>query len=192
MFKRLFFAINLPEKTKKEISFFQEEIKKSLERGVKWVEEENLHITMAFLGSVREEKVSSVISLASEIKKAPFEVLLNEITYIPKDRRRAKMIWIKGESLPLVSLREKLEKKLEASSVISYIPDKREFTPHVTLCRMRSFEWQRLSLLRIPLLEEFEVDIRFSVPSFELMESKISGRGPVYRTIESFPLKKNC
>ncbi len=186
MLKRIFVAVNLPEDVKRELSFHQEEMKKSL-RGVRWVEKENMHITMAFIGSIDEEKMFPVINELEMVREKAFEMKFTEMCYIPNDRRKAKMIWVRGESQEISFLNEKIEKKL-LSSGINYTPDERGFTPHVTLGRIRSWEWKRLPLVEIPLLEE-GIEIRFPVNSFELMESKLKRGRADYKEIKSFTLQ---
>ncbi len=186
MLKRVFVAINLPEKAKRELSFHQEEMKKSL-RGVKWVEKGNMHITMAFIGSIKEEKISSLIGELETVREQPFIMRFTEMCYTPNDRRNAKMIWARGESREISSLNKKVERKL-LSSGINYTPDERGFTPHVTLGRIRSWEWKRLPLFEIPLLEE-GIEISFPVNSFDLMESELKKGGAVYKEIKRFTLR---
>ncbi len=186
MLKRIFIAVNLPEETKKELSFYQEEMKEYL-RGVRWVEKENMHITMAFIGSVREEKMFSLINELEMIQEDPFKVKLKEMCYIPSNRRNAKMIWARGKSKEISSLNKRLEKRI-SSAGINYNSEEREFVPHVTLGRIRSWEWKRIPLAEIPLLEE-GIEINFPVNSFELMESKLKKGGAVYEEIKKFKLR---
>ncbi len=186
MLKRIFIAVNLSEKAKKEISFHQEEIKRSL-KGVRWVEKENIHITLAFIGSIEEEKILSLINELEMVRENPFQMTFTEMCYIPENRRNAKMIWARGESKEISSLEKKIKEKIVASD-INFIPDERDFTPHITLGRIRAWEWKRLPLVEIPLLEE-GIEVSFPVNSFELMESRLKKGGPVYKEIKKFTLQ---
>ncbi len=146
-----------------------------------------MHITMAFIGSIREEKILPLINELETVQKKLFEMKFTEMCYVPNNRRNAKMIWAKGEDREISFLEKKIEKKL-LSSNINYTPDERGFTPHITLGRIRSWEWKRLPLVEIPLLEE-EIEISFSVNSFELMESELKRGGAIYKEMKRFALR---
>ncbi len=186
---RVFIALNIPPEIKKKLLKCQEEIKGLFDYDpVKWVKGDCIHITLAFLGTLRERDVESLKEDLRKIRKEPFEVFLNKITYVPPERRKAKMIWVKGESKELETLQKEIEKVLIASNYLNYLPDERGFTPHITLGRVRKWDLQRLSTSQIPILEE-EINLSFKAESFELMESKLKKGGPEYKIVSSFSLK---
>ncbi len=189
MTKRLFIAVKPSGEVREELEERKEEMKDSFpSRAIKWASKENLHITLAFLGNVYKDRIDLLKEDLGKIEASPFSLILNEITYIPSERRKAKMIWAKGESSDMVSLQKKIEKALADSHVVNFSPERKEFTPHITLGRMRSWEWQRLPLVKIPILEE-GLEVSFSVSFFELMESKLKKEGPEYISIAKFYLK---
>lgn len=57
--KRCFIAIEIPEKIKNKLADIQQRLK-SWPARVKWVEEENLHLTLKFLGDLRPEQIEIV------------------------------------------------------------------------------------------------------------------------------------
>ncbi len=186
MFKRIFFAVSLPEEIKRELSVIKEDLKNELKKGVKWVEEENMHITLLFLGKVREDRVNEIISEAEKIRINPFSVLLKEITYIPPDKKRAKMIWAKGESKELSFLYGELEDKVAPHQQSK---NGKDFIPHITLGRIRSWEFRSMPLSEIPEIGQ-ELEMSFKINSFNLMESKLTKNGPVYENLREFVLQK--
>ncbi len=186
MFKKVFVAVNPSEEARERFSFHQEEMKRSLS-GVKWVKKENMHITLAFIGAIKEEKIFSLINELEMVQEKPFKMKFTEMCYIPNNRRIAKMIWAMGESDEICSLGKKIEKKI-SSAGINYTHSEKGFTPHITLGRICSWEWKRLPLVEIPLLEE-GIEISFPVNSFELMESNLRRGGTVYEEIKSFALR---
>lgn len=184
--KRLFLAINLPKKHKKTLKEKREEIKVNFEADpVKWVSEGNLHITLAFIGDVKESKIDVLREDLNKINFASISLNFGEIKYIP-NRRKAKLIWVESKSDALTNLKKRVDDFLENSEAINYQSDDREFIPHITLGRIKSFKFKKIPLEEIPLLEDEFVDISFTVKSFELMESKLKKRGPSYKIIESY------
>jgi len=186
MFKKLFFAVNLPIVVKKELLSIRKELEDDLAKGIKWVEEENLHITLLFLGNTKEDKVDDIISATEEIKQDFFKVFFSKLTYMPPEKEKARMIWVTGESEELVVL----QKKIERCMVPSFKREKdKDFLPHITLGRIKSWEFRKRPLYKIPEVER-EISINFKPSSFELMESKQGKRGPVYKKIASFSFQE--
>ncbi len=185
---RFFIAINLPPETQKKLEEKKQEIARLFPlNAVKWTKEENLHITLAFLGSVSTKNIETLIEDLESVKEKTFLLSLNEVCYFPYNKRKAKMIWAKGERAKIKSLHKKIEKALLYSSALNYNPEKRDFTTHITLGRIRSWQWRRLSLFQIPVLEE-NISLKFPVENFSLMESKLSKKGPSYKKIKEFKL----
>ncbi len=182
--KRLFIALNLPSEIKEKVSEIKENLEEDFGRGVRWVKNDNLHITVSFLGPVKEKKINELIELLSDVDVERINIELNKIRYVP-DRRRAKLIWIKGTEKGLKKLKEDIDNKLVESGILNYEPEKRDFILHVTLGRIKSFEYKKIPLEEIPLLED-DPYFQFSVDSFELMESKLGKGGPKYKIIKSY------
>lgn len=184
MEKRLFLAINLPTKIKNTLHKKQSNIKKQFpENVVKWVSKDNLHITLAFLGATREDNLPGLKQELEQITFETFAIQINELTYIP-NRREAKMIWAKGQSKGLQRLKESVDQKLINSNHINYSPDHNNYTPHITLGRMRSFKFKQLARERIPLIES-SVNTQFKSNTFALMESKLKQEGPEYHKLKN-------
>lgn len=184
--KKIFLAINLPEKEKKALKIKREKIRKNFEiEPVKWVDENNLHITLAFIGDVKE---ANICILKEELEKVDFSSIqlhFGEIKYIP-NRRKARLIWVEEKINKLTPLKEKIDRILKNSIALNYKLDNRKFIPHITLGRIKLFKFKKISLEEIPLLEDEFVDISFEVNSFELMESKLNRKGPIYKIIKSY------
>ena len=72
--------------------------------------------------------------------------------------------------------------------VTNYSPENHSFKPHVTLARIREWEFRRIELEERPLVEE-DISLDFEVNSVEIMESELKRGGPEYVVLESIPLK---
>jgi len=165
---RIFIAINLPEHTKEELLTWQE---KWPELPAKWVGKDNLHLTLAFLGNTSDQELTEICKLMQEIgeKRAPFELRITHLQYGP-DTKKPRMVWaLIEESSELLALQKDVEKTLVASPEIHYRPEKRPYSSHLTLARLKTFELQRMEVEEIPDINE-EISFQFDVQSIEVME----------------------
>jgi len=182
---RIFIAINLPEEIKKKLSDYQS---KWPELPCRWTKKENLHLTLFFLGYLTDEEVGEVCKITREVasKYSPFSISLDKILYGPPKKMPPRMIWVQGEKLKVLSdLKEELEKSLTES--IRFSPESREFSPHLTLGRIKTWQWRQIEPEDRPEVEE-NISLSFNVNSIEVMESKLKRSGPEYTILESVEL----
>ncbi len=186
MLKRIFIAINPDKGTKQNLEFEMEEMKREFQDEViKWTKRENLHITLLFLGSIKEERLEKIDESLSKVTFTPFKISLDKISYMPEDRRHARMIWAQGSADKSVSnLYNQIK---ESSTCLGYAPDK-GFNLHITLGRIKKWKFNKIPLEEIPILEK-DIDLNFNVSSFELMESKLSRGGAEYKILKSYQNK---
>ncbi len=180
--KRVFIAVNLPGDLKKELTEIKKRLSVEFPSGsLRWVTEENLHVTLVYIGTVKEERISELSTLLEKVDSKKFKASTGGLQYVP-DRRSAKLIWVDLEG-SFGKLRNEIISSLENFS----ISDDFEFKPHITLARTKS-GFKRIDIDEIPLLDDFWVDFTFSVESFDLMESR-PGRGvPDYKKIKRINL----
>lgn len=194
MTKRIFLAINLPENLKRKLAGYKD---KWPEIPANWVKEFNMHITLAFLGYVRDENLPDIIKKTKEVcdSHQSFEINLNKISYGPLGKP-ARMVWMTGEkSDALTKLAHDLEKSLLSGisqNMEKYLPGKKEgirqFSPHITLARIKQMQFKRMELEDIPEINE-TINFRLEVNSIEIMESEFKKSGPNYIVLESFELQ---
>ena len=111
-----------------------------------------------------------------------FTLVVNRIVYGP-DEKRPRMIWaLIGKSPELLALQENVVATLHTEQ-------EQNFTPHLTLARLRAFELSRMETEELPDVSE-EISISFEVKSIEVMESRLRRSGAEYTTIQSFMLKE--
>ncbi|MDD5446016.1 MAG: RNA 2',3'-cyclic phosphodiesterase [Candidatus Pacebacteria bacterium] len=169
---RIFTAINLDNETKKKLKEKQERIKEIVDFPISWTDENNFHITLLFLGSLRKEELENILKETEKKAKefSPFSFSFDKITYFSKEA--PKMIWAKG----------KISKEIEELSIKGIIP-------HVTLGRIKREAIETLSREDLPEIEK-EIDISFNVSSIEIMESNLRKGKAIHKVIASFPFKK--
>ncbi len=174
---RTFIGIKLPEKVKDDIYEIISYLKGS-RADVKWVEKENLHITLKFIGEIEENTFNEIKEDLKSIWFTPFEIFLEGNGVFP-NYYRPRVLWIglRFKENTLESLFEKIEDKLLPLGIEK---ESRSFNPHLTLGRIRG----RRNLDK--LLKKFrEEKIRgyrnsYLVESFSLFESILRREGPVY------------
>ncbi|KPJ71173.1 hypothetical protein AMJ50_03030 [Parcubacteria bacterium DG_74_3] len=183
---RVFIAINLPEEVKKELVNRQATWP---ELPVRWTKRENLHITLVFLGYLKDEEVFEVCEITKEIasKHDSFAINLNKVCYGPPKKIPPRMVWVEGEKSPEVAA---LKNDLEGSLLerVNFHRERRPFAPHINLGRIRAWEWRRIEAEERPKVEE-EINLSFPVDSIEVMESTLKRGGAEYAVLESCPFK---
>ena len=186
MKKRIFIAINLPKNIKRKLSVYQEKWPKL---PIKWVKPNNLHITLVFIGSIRDEELSEVCKITKEAvsENSSFSINLNKIYYGPLGKFPPRMIWAGGERIKeLADLKNNLEKSLIHTGT-NFISENRNFKPHITLGRIRQWEWRQIDPEEIPEINQ-DISLSFNVDSIEVMESQLSPKGSKYTILESVKL----
>ncbi len=176
---RVFIAVDIvDERIKKTIENIQKEL---LKGGVdiKPVELENLHITLRFIGEVSQAAVSEIMSRLRSITYGKFRIKVKGLGAFPSTSN-PRVIWagIAEGSKELAELHEIVEKLVGKYGV----RDDREFTPHLTIARVRS---QRNKQYIVSLIEKYR-DLDFGeqeVDCIKLKKSTLTPRGPIYNDL---------
>ena len=150
--------------------------------GARWVPAQNLHLTMAFLGRVDEERIEAVSSAIARAVQdhVDFTVRLGELGAFPS-ARRARVIWagLDDATGGLSGLAESIGDAMEP---LGFPREKRPFQPHVTLARLR--EPKPVALTVKPAA------VSFAVERISLFESHLRRPAPVYEELTTFPFRR--
>ena len=184
---RTFIAVGISDEVREKIAQIQAELKKG-EPDVKWVEPENLHITLKFLGEVSEDKLPGVIEktrlAASGI--SPFRVHIIGLGSFPS-LTSPRVVWVgvKEGKNELRNLSERVEGNL---SDLGFAKEKREFSAHLTIGRVRSGRKKEKLVKKIEEFANYDVG-EFSVDKVVIMESQLSSKGPTYKIAKELELE---
>lgn len=175
--KKIFVEINVPYQLRKRLA---QTIAKWPDLPIKWMKEENLHITVAFVGYVDESVIPEICDKVGEALEnfESFDLEFDRIELGP-DKEDPKMVWLTGKPCKeLGMLNEEVERALGMRPTAH-----KEFSPHITLGRIRKIKWDELSE-KPEILEKTNVSM--TVDNVSIMESK--GGGAEYVSLEECSL----
>lgn len=135
---RVFIAIDIDDKIRKAIVDLQKLIasKVDVKKGdLKWVEPNNIHLTLKFLGEISDEQLEEVKEITKTVAQAHQKFNLEIESVGSFGGRSAKVVWVgagKGTDA-LLALQKNLDDLLAQAG---YPREEREFSAHLTLCRV--------------------------------------------------------
>ncbi|HEU4629523.1 MAG TPA: RNA 2',3'-cyclic phosphodiesterase [Gemmatimonadaceae bacterium] len=186
---RLFVALDLPAAVRQRIADEVVEPLRQELRGVRWVQTDVLHVTLAFLGerSAREadEARTAVRELADG--RAAARVTLQGLGVFP-EKERPRVIWL-GVRDP-APVRE-LHRAFERSRARLGVPaEGRAYHPHVTLGRVPPPAEADVRQALAPALAAVQFEARVTLDAVHLMQSELTPAGPRYTTLYSAQLAR--
>lgn len=182
---RVFLAIAIPGEIQLKLAEAIKRLSPS-STGVKWVERGKFHLTVLFIG----ELPPSFLPHASEaVRKICAEIPSFELSIdgygFWGTKRNPTSVWASADLPPeLESLQEKLAKGLKRLGIKLGNDD---YRPHITLGRCKAADKNRALLEAMDQDEQAEFG-RFPVTTLNLYESRLTPKGPIYKTVEKFPL----
>lgn len=191
---RSFIAIELNEEVKQKLRQIQGILKIPGSDCVKWVEPENIHLTLKFLGNVLAANIQYIIEVLRAVAEevTPFTLEINNPGAFP-NLTRVQTIWVgvAGDIKTLHHLQSKLENSLKK---LGYPPENRNFTPHLTLGRVRDEATLlfRQNLGKVISGTIIESKLTIQVETLSLMRSQLTRSGPIYSRLSSVELKGSC
>ncbi|MFC1907933.1 RNA 2',3'-cyclic phosphodiesterase [Chloroflexota bacterium] len=189
---RSFIAIELPTELKLGLAQLEAQMKESKQPWVKWVNPNSIHLTLKFLGNIAIDRISEITKAMEEVVQGipPFYLKISGLGAFPNlIRTQVAWVGISGEIGKLSQLQQHLESNLTR---LSFVPESRPFTPHLTLARLRDRvsldERQRFGQLIAST--KFEAAYTINVKTINLIKSQLTREGAIYSKINSVKLKK--
>lgn len=146
----------------------------------KWVEPENLHFTILFLGNIEDEKYA-------ELKEQSLHLLKNYKDYIKVQGIMTFKEYNPNPQIVFNILNPsknlfKIHYEFQSITDELLIPtDKKKFKPHLTLCRTKSPDVEKLNEL-VKKYESFTLG-EFLEYQINFIESKLTPKGPIYKIL---------
>ncbi len=190
---RAFIASELPPALQESIYTATAGLRHALRDGlIRWVPAHNVHLTLKFLGDVSPSSLDLITQmLVTEASEFPaFDVSVEGLGCYP-NARRPRVLWV-GLKAPaeLASLQRAIE---AAAARLGYESEDRDFSPHLTIGRVRQ-NTSSGDLLKIrAAVEECHVGLLGSarVEAVHLFKSELRPEGSIYTRLFSAPLQKS-
>ncbi len=177
---RLFVAIELPEEIRRRLA--------SMSGGVpsaRWVPEENLHLTLRFIGETPEDRLADIAAALAAVRGAPFEMTLSGVGHF-ESRRRVRVLWAGIEpNAELAALHDRVESALVRAGLE---PEGRKFSAHVTLARLNGVPAAKMVAWLAAGTAFHAPPVR--IEGFTLLSSFLSRSGAIYSIVQDFPFDK--
>jgi 2'-5' RNA ligase len=175
---RLFTAIEIPLAVRLHLSLVRAPL-----AGAKWIEPDNMHITLRFVGDIDGRSADEFVSLLAGVRARPFPVTIADIGAF--GGRDPRVLWAgvqAGE--PLDALYRANDRAARAAGLES---EGRAFKPHVTLARMRGGRQQAVARF---LGENGGLRTQpFTVTRFVLLSARPGSGGGPYVVEAEFPFE---
>lgn len=177
---RLFTALEIPRNAALSLSLLRGGLP-----GARWIDVENYHITLRFIGDVDGRTADEIVERLDRIDRPEFQISLTGTGSFGS--RKPHSVWAGVSPNPeMTALQGEIERICQR---LGLAPDPRKFSPHVTLARLKSsrvddvvhYLQGRSNFATAP----------FTVPRFVLLSSRESVGGGPYITEEVFALRES-
>jgi 2'-5' RNA ligase len=150
--------------------------------GARWIDAENYHVTLRFIGDVDDVIAHEVASMLGRVRRQAFALNIDDLTAFGGRKPRALVATL-GPAQALMELQAEHERLMQR---VGLEPEGRKYTPHVTLARLRDTSSRQVAdylSLRAPFRTA-----SFSVSRFVLFSSRASVGGGPYVVEAAYPL----
>ncbi|MEN8198625.1 MAG: RNA 2',3'-cyclic phosphodiesterase [Thermodesulfobacteriota bacterium] len=176
---RLFVAIDLADASRERLKTICHGLP-----GARWVKDEQLHLTLRFIGEVDEPLFQDIREVLGGVEAQAFSLQLDGIGCFPP-RGRPRIVWAGvAANRELLHLQKKIESVLTREAGLD--PEGRKYAPHITLARLKNTPPERVGRY----LEEYGLFFcpPFAVDCFSLYSSFLGKNGASHVLEESYPL----
>jgi 2'-5' RNA ligase len=173
---RLFVALDPPAPVRDALAALRADVP-----GARWTPPEKMHLTLAFLGEVPDERVPAIEAALAGVTAGPVEVVLAGLDAFPN--RRAARVLVAGVVVApaLAGLHAQVSRAVAAVGVET---EARPFRPHLTLARLKEADRHAVgAFLAQPLRA-----LAFEAEAFHLYATRLHPEGARYQRLRSFVL----
>ena len=174
---RLFTGLEIPAALGESLSLLRGGLP-----GARWIDPENYHLTLRFIGDVDDEIAQEIAWLLGKVRRKDFELRLDGLQSFGGRKPRAIVATV-APSQSVMELQAEHERLMQR---VGLEPEGRKYTPHVTLARLRdssSFEVAEYLSARAAFRSQ-----PFTVSRFVLFSARASVGGGPYVVEAAYPL----
>ena len=189
---RTFIAVDFPIEIKAKIeeitTYFNTQLPSKV---IKWVDANNIHLTLKFMGETPANQLEPIKRAMQQVVTTfpIFDVAIENLGMYP-NAKKPRVIWL-GISCEenLISLYKKLDQALKE---IGIQPERRPFSPHLTVGRVRRSADPESVIIVGKTLSEFKVSTlgRVTINEVVYYQSELTPQGPNYTILQSTPLNQ--
>lgn len=187
--KRTFIAVRFSDEVISALDNLQACLKAAVgsRAKVKWVEPKKIHLTLQFLGNVGVEVIEEMTEFLKEAfwDTPPFEVKLFGLGAFPSPRK-PRVVWV-GIQAGFGKLQTVSDALHRVTEDFGFRREKRPFRPHVTLGRIRNPRKSGDISAALEKMGEAGAG-SCQIDMVHLVASELRPTGPIYTTLDSFPL----
>ncbi len=180
---RTFLAISLPDDVSDALMDVQDGV-----RNARWIEEENLHLTLAFLGDCTPSQLTELDTELGRIRMDPFDLTPFGVGAFGGGKPHTLYAGLEA-SEPLTRFQSKIAHVIRESEIGATAPQRRKFHPHITLARCgggvipaQAIDWT-LRHARFSCAS-------FPVHGFGLYRSDLGPGAPIYTELVQYPFSR--
>lgn len=174
---RLFVAVRPPRSIRERLLALMGGVS-----GARWQSDDQLHITLRFIGEVDRHSGQDVAAALGSIHHPGFEIAVNGIGTFER-RGQPEILWAGlSPQEPLRALHNKVD---QACARAGLAPERRAYHPHITLARLKSSSGPVAGILET---HGSATSPAFAVNHFALFESTLTPEGSLYTLVERYAL----
>lgn len=182
---RAFLAIEIDEYIKNKINETQHLIQEKDSSKIKYVETENIHLTLKFFGEINEKQLNEITEIISNIieRYDKYSLKIVNIGAFP-NIYRPRVIWtgIKDNNVTA-----NLIKELDEEFNKLGFDKERDYVPHITIGRVKNVADKEKLSATLKLLKK-RYHGKMEVKKICIKSSKLTPDGPIYKNIREFEL----
>ena len=188
---RTFVAIPLPQAVLDGLAAVQRRLDRVVpSQSVRWTRPESVHLTLKFLGDTPTAQIPDISRALAAVARSNSVLRLSVggLGCFP-NHRNPRIVWtgVEESSGNLMALHSAIEGSLEP---LGYLPEKRSFSAHLTLGRLRRGTARRDAARVGEVVKKTRLDPTTGIAAahYSLIRSKLKPSGAEYITLEEFPL----
>jgi 2'-5' RNA ligase len=187
---RCFVAVEIDNEIRKGLAKLQDELQAKADVGrgdVKWVDPRSIHLTLKFLGEIRDNQLVEVSNIVKDVagRHKGFSLEVKHVGSFGGSSARVLWVGAGEDCTELLQLQAELEEKLE---VAGWPKEARQFAAHLTLCRIKNAKAGFKMAQLAEGYKDYEID-SLSVDSICVYESQLKPEGPIYTVLGRYQLK---
>jgi len=187
---RCFIAIDIDEQIKKCLGNLQSQLQAKVDirkSDVKWVSPEATHLTLKFLGEIKDEQAVEVCNITKDVasRHKNFDLAVESVGHF--GGRSARVLWVGAgqDCSNLLQLQQDLDEELATAG---WPKETRKFAGHLTLCRIRN---PKAGVKLVQAAREYE-NLKLGIMSADsvcVYESQLMPKGPIYTALGRYDLQ---